>query len=345
MIPDWAPNIHPLFVHFPIALIFAAVFFDAVKIFISKLWIEKTTISLYAIGTLGLIASYWSGTVAAETVRIPVQAQSVMTDHENLALTTLLYFLAFLTIRLAAGWLQLNLKTPVQAGLVLLGALGCYFVWQTADMGARLVFEHGVGVAAMERETRPEAGPDVDAGEIPRPVVSGDGSWQWQIGPNAAFALAEDFQWLAGSENMAGDENGILHLDSEGETALFLYGGDLGSVSAEANVNLDEFTGIFRIVYHVRDHENYGFMGVSEGRMKLGQSINGEIHIFEESAFSPKGWVTLRTSADGRHFYGFSNDDVIVHGHTDERSPGSTGLYIEGSGPVLLRGMDVQILR
>ncbi|MEX2640273.1 MAG: DUF2231 domain-containing protein [Balneolales bacterium] len=347
MIPDWAPNIHPLFVHFPIALTFVAVFFDAIKLFLNKVWIEKTTIALYALSTLGLIASYWSGTIAAETVRVPVQAQSVITDHENMALITLLFFLVFLIIRITAGWLQLNLKVPVQAGLVLLGALGCYFVWQTGDLGAKLVFEHGVGVAAVERTDRDEpASSEMAPEEVSRPMALDGGSWQWQIGPNATLALAEDFAWLIGSEDMATDtDNRTLSLEPEGGKAMFVFGDDLGSVSAEAEVNLDEFSGIFRIIYHVQDENNYGFMEVSEGRMRLGQSVNGDLNVFEKENFMAQGWVNLRTSADGSHFYGFSEDETVTHGHGDELSPGKTGLYIKGTGYVLLRGMNVQVLR
>ncbi|MEX1062321.1 MAG: DUF2231 domain-containing protein [Balneolaceae bacterium] len=347
LLPEWAPNIHPLFVHFPIALIFVAVFFDAVRVFITKLWVERIAVALYTIGTLGLIASFWTGREAAETVQVSVQAQTVITDHENMALVTLLFFLAFLSTRIAAGWLKLNLKTPVQTGLVLLGALGCYFVWHTGDLGARLVFEHGVGVAAMERTDQQEAATDeIDPDDISRPVLSENGSWQWQIGPNATLSLAEDFEWLAGSADMADDsKNGTLDINPEGEATMFVFGNNLVSLSAEAGVNLDEFTGVFRIVYHVDDKNNYGFMEVSNGRMRLGQTVNGNLNIFEEDSFNPERWVDLRTSADNGHFYGYSGDEVIIHGHGDELAPGRTGLYIEGTGSIRLQGMNVQVLR
>lgn len=62
MTPHWIPNLHPLIVHFPIALLVTAVLFDAASLFFSdENWLEKATLALYTTGTLGLIASFLSG--------------------------------------------------------------------------------------------------------------------------------------------------------------------------------------------------------------------------------------------------------------------------------------------
>ncbi|WP_395085186.1 DUF2231 domain-containing protein [Gracilimonas sp.] len=36
--PDWAPNIHPLLVHFPIALLVVAAFANFITFFIPEKW-------------------------------------------------------------------------------------------------------------------------------------------------------------------------------------------------------------------------------------------------------------------------------------------------------------------
>jgi uncharacterized membrane protein len=62
MIPDWIPNIHPLVVHFPIALLVIAVLFDAARIYFKEeSWLQKMVLALYATGSAGLIAAFWSG--------------------------------------------------------------------------------------------------------------------------------------------------------------------------------------------------------------------------------------------------------------------------------------------
>lgn len=100
MIPDWIPNIHPLVVHFPIALLVIAVFFDAARLFFKKeSWLQKATLALYTTGSVGLIAAFWSGRRAVETVSVTGDAIPVVTSHEDWALYTLIYFLVFTTIR------------------------------------------------------------------------------------------------------------------------------------------------------------------------------------------------------------------------------------------------------
>lgn len=36
LVPEWAPNVHPLIVHFPIALLFAAVLVDAAALAVRR---------------------------------------------------------------------------------------------------------------------------------------------------------------------------------------------------------------------------------------------------------------------------------------------------------------------
>ena len=39
LIPEWAPNIHPLIIHFPIALLLFAVFTDTLSVWFQKDWL------------------------------------------------------------------------------------------------------------------------------------------------------------------------------------------------------------------------------------------------------------------------------------------------------------------
>ena len=51
--PDWAPNIHPLLVHFPIALLVTTAFANLISLFIPEKWWDETKNTiLYVVGAL-----------------------------------------------------------------------------------------------------------------------------------------------------------------------------------------------------------------------------------------------------------------------------------------------------
>src|SRR5690625_620843 len=90
--PEWAPNIHPIVVHFPIALLVVALLLDLIRI-VKR---EHTGLNLavqilYGLGTLGLIVSFITGRQATETVEVAGQAFSVLASHENWAFATMIF--------------------------------------------------------------------------------------------------------------------------------------------------------------------------------------------------------------------------------------------------------------
>ncbi len=86
LLPDWAPNVHPLVVHFPIALIFIAILVDISSvIFKRQIWIKYSAIMLYTLGTATALAAYLSGRQAADSVLLPPMANPVLNHHSDLA--------------------------------------------------------------------------------------------------------------------------------------------------------------------------------------------------------------------------------------------------------------------
>jgi uncharacterized membrane protein len=149
LVPDWAPNIHPLLVHFPIAWWIGAVLFDLIGLMLPRaIWASTTASVLYPAGALSAAATFLTGRQAAAAVHIPGMAHPVVLEHWNWALGTTA---GFALIALARVWLELARPQSARSGrkvlaVVALAALVALF--ETGERGARLVFEYGVGVAA-----------------------------------------------------------------------------------------------------------------------------------------------------------------------------------------------------
>ena len=152
LLPDWAPNLHPLLVHFPIALLAAATLLDFGRLVVGRIGGVGVVNGLYLAGTAMAAATYLSGRNAALTVFIPGMAHGAVDEHWTLAMWCLGYFVVVTTARLV---LRRDLKAGRRGpafGFVVAGLIGLALLTETAEHGGRLVYEHGVGVAASPVE-------------------------------------------------------------------------------------------------------------------------------------------------------------------------------------------------
>ena len=113
--------IHPMLVHFPIALLSAAVFFD----FLGLRWREEEcrTASLYTLvlGLAGALAAVISGHMAEEAVEHSGIPESVLELHEGLGFATFWIFLGLLGWRLVTGIGFVGERRAVSVGLGMVG--------------------------------------------------------------------------------------------------------------------------------------------------------------------------------------------------------------------------------
>ena len=163
---DWAPNAHALVVHLPIGLLVTALAAELVTLPRRRPEpVATVSTALYAAGWLTLAAAYLTGRAAAPEVYTPGLAVPVVDRHWTLALWCLLYFGALTAGRLwvlgvpgrparAGG----NGETPAGAvatgrraahlAFGAAGLAGLLLLAATAELGGRLVYQYGVGVAA-----------------------------------------------------------------------------------------------------------------------------------------------------------------------------------------------------
>lgn len=151
------PNLHPLVVHFPIALLVTALVFDLGALISRKRrWLDHGATLLYCLAALGAAAAWFSGLRAADAMwSMPGPAQAALSEHQDLGLYTMAAAGALAVFRLFVAWLaRKDTRTPVGlfrlaafvAALAVVGLVGL-----TADHGGALVYQHGMGVSTASQ--------------------------------------------------------------------------------------------------------------------------------------------------------------------------------------------------
>lgn len=354
ILPEWAPNLHPIVVHIPIALLVVAVLIDLIRLFKREHSALNLTVQfLYGLGTLGLIFAFISGRQATETVEVAGQAFSVLASHENWALATMIFFIAFFGLRFAAYWYQLDTRKSICVASVFLGLIGMGLVTITGDRGGELVFSHGVGVAAIE-ELQHELDEKNDRlAELEGaagPQIGEDGSWIWQIVPGAETRILEDVTWISGNPEAVqiqrNEEDGRhdLSLTLEDQEIILVLDQEIGAVEGRIHMLPDDFRGQISLLHNFRNTENYQYLRFNNGQIEQGQKLKGEDHPLGNGNTTQMGWIEMRVQASGGHFYGHVNGEQILHPHASQMEPGFTGLKLKGTGTFRLRQISFEAL-
>jgi uncharacterized membrane protein len=141
--------IHPMAVHFPIALLSASVLFDLLSIRWRSDDLRAASFYTLILGLVGAVISVISGHLAEEGVEHSGVPKSALEIHETLGFVTFWVFAGLLLLRLAEwlNWIDERRGLRVALGI---GSVVVLFV--TSYYGGSLVYEYGVGVL-----TRPSA--------------------------------------------------------------------------------------------------------------------------------------------------------------------------------------------
>ena len=157
-------NVHPLFVHFPVALILTSIAFYFLgsifrkdELFVAGKWV------LY-FGTLAAAITVWTGLQAEKTVPHGGGTHDMMIAHQYFGFVVLgLSLILSLSVFFSKTHIPLRGRIFFLIGLVLIGLI----LIQGADLGGRLVFLNGVGVGRkgmLEETSSHEHGTQEHAG-------------------------------------------------------------------------------------------------------------------------------------------------------------------------------------
>ena len=144
--PDWLPNLHPIVVHFPIALLPAAALVDLVSLFSPQRRAPRDTATwLYLAGTAFAVLAYFSGRSGAEAMTLWPVVEPLVDAHESWAFRTTWCFAFFASLRLAVSYI-FPPRPVILVMAFVLAVGGLVMLFETAEHGAVLVYQHGVGV-------------------------------------------------------------------------------------------------------------------------------------------------------------------------------------------------------
>lgn len=139
-------NIHPLFVHFPIALLLTAITFYFLGTIFRKEELLSAGKWVFYAGTLSAAVAVWTGLRAADTVPHGGDMHQTLMAHQYIGVVILgLSVLLSLWLILTKANIPGRGKPFFVIALLLLMAA----IMQQADFGGRLVFLNGVGVARL----------------------------------------------------------------------------------------------------------------------------------------------------------------------------------------------------
>ncbi len=137
--------IHPMIVHFPIALLLVGFLSEAIGLIFKKDFFTKTAFYLLILGTLGVVAAYISGDITGEGVAETGVLKNALETHEEAAQLSLWLMTAAAIVRV--GFVVWKKYTGVYKWFSLvLFLVGVLSIVRTGYYGGELVYKHAAGV-------------------------------------------------------------------------------------------------------------------------------------------------------------------------------------------------------
>jgi uncharacterized membrane protein len=138
-------HLHPMIVHFPIALLIIGLLADTIGLLTKKEFFSKAGFYLLVIGTISVIASFITGNIAGDGVTEAGPLKQALETHEDSAELTIwlmsaaaLIRIIFVALKKYSGILQW-----ISFALFLIGVIS---IARTGYYGGDLVYKHAAGV-------------------------------------------------------------------------------------------------------------------------------------------------------------------------------------------------------
>lgn len=137
--------LHPMIVHFPIALLIVGFVSDLLGLIIKRDFFSKVAFYLLILGTLGVIAAYFSGDFAGEGLAEGGALKQALETHEDAAMLSLWLMTATALVRIAMVAMK-KFTGALRWIPVVMFLAGVLSIARTGYYGGELVFKHAAGV-------------------------------------------------------------------------------------------------------------------------------------------------------------------------------------------------------
>lgn len=136
-------TIHPMVVHFTIAILYLAVLTEVIAYFKKDNFYERAGFLLLGLGVLSTIAAGVAGVVSEHYDIITPPVAALLATHRFFGETTGVIFLIAFAIRFVT---RRRKPSRVVLGALLISVVGLVFVTYTGHLGGDLVYNNGLGV-------------------------------------------------------------------------------------------------------------------------------------------------------------------------------------------------------
>jgi uncharacterized membrane protein len=137
--------IHPMIIHFPIALLIVGFLFEVVGVAANKEFYSKAAFILLLLGGAGAVAAYITGNLAGDGLSEMGPLKQALEEHEDAAVVTLWIIGGIVAARI------LMVATKRFTGslrwlAVAFFLVGVLAIARTGHLGGNLVYRHAAGV-------------------------------------------------------------------------------------------------------------------------------------------------------------------------------------------------------
>src|ERR1035437_5431123 len=137
--------LHPMVVHFPIALLIVGFLFETIGLFVQKEFFSKTGFYLLILGVIGVITAYFTGQSAGNGITEVGTLKQALETHEGAAALALWLMAGAALVRVVLVWLKMYYGIFKGFAFVLF-LFGVLSIARTGYYGGELVFKHAAGV-------------------------------------------------------------------------------------------------------------------------------------------------------------------------------------------------------